>query len=260
MQENTGKSERERKRQELEHLQGILSQLELDCLNLHTELRAFELRYLQSVGKLIAELDEIEAQISELLSKLFPADPSYEEKAREHRSRAEQSSQEAQYASQQPEEKAHFQAPEDLRSLFREVAKKVHPDFAAGEEDRLHRSELMKQANRAYEEKDYEKLKEILLDAELAEAPPEAFDKEKAEIERLEQKITRVKQRISQIQNEIEQMLRSELYALMQKVMAAEVGGYNLLENIAENLRAKITGRKARLEELVQIYERKSAS
>ena len=257
-QDKASKGERERKRQEeLEQLQSFLSQLELECLNIRTELRAFEIRYLQYVGRFIAELDEIEASISELLYKLFPENRSYEKKAHDDRARAEQSSQEAHYASEQPKEKTKFQAPEDLRDLFRDVAKKVHPDFATNEDDCLRRSELMKQANRAYEEKDYDKLREILLDAELVQDTGDA-DKEKAEIERLDQKIARAKRRISQLESEIDQMVSSELYQMMERVIEAEAAGINLLERIAENLKSKIVDRKARLQELLQIYERKS--
>jgi len=54
--------ELEKKRGELTELEAQLVQLELDLATLQAELRTFEGRYLRSVGRLYAELDEIEAK------------------------------------------------------------------------------------------------------------------------------------------------------------------------------------------------------
>ena len=62
-----------RKKQELQDLESKLIELELQLAGLRGELGAFERLYLKRVGTLYAELDEIEAQIAELLAQRAPA-------------------------------------------------------------------------------------------------------------------------------------------------------------------------------------------
>jgi hypothetical protein len=49
-----------------------------------------------------------------------------------------------------------------MKSLFRLIAKLIHPDFAVSEEDRILRNEVMSEANKAYEERSETRLREIL--------------------------------------------------------------------------------------------------
>ena len=57
-----------------------------------------------------------------------------------------------------------------LRSLYREVAKRVHPDLTSDEADRSHRERLMAEANRAYEQGDALWLRRILEEYEVRAA------------------------------------------------------------------------------------------
>lgn len=71
------------KRQELQGLESKLIELELQLMSLKGELSAFERLYLKQVGVLYAELDEIEAQIAELLARRDPGNPTAHEAAKE---------------------------------------------------------------------------------------------------------------------------------------------------------------------------------
>lgn len=53
-----------------------------------------------------------------------------------------------------------------LRTLYREVSKRVHPDLSQDESDRLLRESLMRQANQAYEDGDSNRLRTILREYE----------------------------------------------------------------------------------------------
>ena len=57
---------------ELSNLQILLAQRELDLTTLQAELHAFERHYFRAVGVRYAELDEVEAQIADLLSGSSP--------------------------------------------------------------------------------------------------------------------------------------------------------------------------------------------
>lgn len=61
-----------------------------------------------------------------------------------------------------------------LRSLYREVSRRVHPDLTRDAADRLRRELLMRQANQAYEDGDSRRLRAILQEYEIGlEAPEE---------------------------------------------------------------------------------------
>lgn len=50
----------------------------------------------------------------------------------------------------------------ELRTLYREVAKRIHPDLATDEADRLKREQLMAEANAAYQKGDAQSLRRSL--------------------------------------------------------------------------------------------------
>ncbi len=75
------KRELENKQAEFAALEAELIQRELDLATLRAELADFERRYLQTVGALYAELDEIEAQIAEAKARRMRSDSKAQEQA-----------------------------------------------------------------------------------------------------------------------------------------------------------------------------------
>ena len=160
-------------------------------------------------------MDEIEAKIAELLAKKQPEDEVSKEKASEARKRADDSS----YAYQFEEvSEIPIQVPQSpsLKQLYREVAKKIHPDLAVDEEDRAIREEFMKRANEAYKEGNEEKLMEILREWE---SSPERVEGEGigADLIRTIRKIDNIEKRITAIKSEIEELSGSDLFKLRLK-------------------------------------------
>jgi len=147
-----------KKRGELAVARAALAERELELTDLRAQLKSFEGRYLRQVGVLYAELDDWEAKIAEIEASLNPS-ATASQRARETRKRAE----EAREATHGEASKARdFQPSADLKSLFREAARRLHPDFAKDEADRLLRTRLMAQANHAYSQGDAEVIQRIL--------------------------------------------------------------------------------------------------
>jgi len=238
----------ERKKLELAATENELAERELDLNTLEAELRAFERRYLRSVGVLYAELDEIEAQIAEALARLNPKDSRATDQATQARSQAKESAQAAGTAkeSTQPDT---FKPPEDLKKLYRELAKRVHPDLATDDKDRARRTKFMAEINVAYQNGDAARLQALFNEWE---GSPEAVkgDGIGAELVRIIRKIAQARERLNTIETKIQQLHESDLYKLMMKVHEAEQEGRDLLAEMAAKLKTQIEDARKRLVEL----------
>ncbi len=90
--------ELDKRRRVLERLKEKLAFREESMTELRAELEQFEANYTMEVGRLYADLDEIEAQIAEEEVKLVPDDEEIKKRAEELRRRAEESAADAESA------------------------------------------------------------------------------------------------------------------------------------------------------------------
>jgi chromosome segregation ATPase len=238
-----------RKRYELSELEAELAQSELDLATFQAELHTFEARYIRIVGVCYTELDEIEAQIAEAEARLKPKDNKIQEKAAQARAQAQESAQATGIAQELRDEK--FEPSENLKKLYREVAKHIHPDLAIDEKERTRRQQLMADANRAYEEGDEAKLRAIL---EEWESSPESVkgDGTAVELVRVIRKIAQVDKRLRVIETEIAHLEESDLYQLKTKVEAAENEGRDLLAEMSSQIKAEIVSASERLTRITE--------
>jgi len=236
--------ELEKKKAELAKLETDLIQRELDLATLRAELSDFESRYLGTVGVLYAELDDIEAQIAEAQARREPSDSEARERAHEARARAQESSETTRGVAE-PKPKP----TEDLKRLFREVAKRIHPDLATNDSDRARRQKVMAEANLAYENGDEAKLRSILADWE---SSPDTVEGEGvgAELIRVIRKIAQIQGRLTEIDEQIEQLRVSDLYQLRTKANEAENEGRDLLKEMAAQVEQQIEAAKDRFASL----------
>jgi hypothetical protein len=233
-----------RKLQEQAALEAELAERELRAASLRAELSAFERRYLPFVGSRCAELDECKAQMAEQLVREQPGNERVREMAREARARAGQTKfAVGERTSQEP--RAFHPSPE-LKRLYREVAKRVHPDFTSDREDRVQRQELMAKANRAYDRGDEARLARILTDYACS---PESVhgDGPGAELIRVIRRLSHLRGRGAEIEAEMQGLMGSELYELKMRVEEAERNGRDVLKELVEQIETQIAVAKLRL-------------
>lgn len=206
-----------KKKTELATLETELAEKELSLATFNAELSAFEREYMRVIGVRYTELDRIEAQINEYIALL--------------------------------ETNQDFKPSPELKKLYREVAKKIHPDLATDNEERERRQRLMAEANQAYEEGDLEKLQTILLNWETS---PESVKGEGISFEliRVIRQIAQSRERLKTIQGEITTLEKTELYQLKTKVIEAEEIGQDLLADMADKLDLQIKEATEKLEVL----------
>src|SRR5688572_10378617 len=235
------------KRTELAALEGDLAQRELDLATLRSTLRAFETDYLRTVGAAYAELDELVAQISEAEASRRPLDAQAHERAPSDRSRANASSQAATAALSVLDGEISPEARERLRSLYRDIAKRLHPDLAVDERSRENRHRLMAEVNAAYAQGDQPKLRNIL-EAWMSSPESVTGDGTGADLVRTLRKIHQVRLRLAAIEKDIAVLEESELHVLREEAIAARQRGEDPLAEMVAHVSARSTLARERLE------------
>ena len=232
-----------KKRNELALLQTELAERELNLANLRADLSAFEGRYLREVGVLYAELDDWNARIAQLVAE-EAGTVEARSAAAEARTQAEES-----YSAAHGEaaRAIEFTPSPELKKLYRDVAKRVHPDLATDDADRAQRERLMAEANRAYQQGDVDALRRIL---EEYESSPESVQGTgvAADLVRVIRQIRQVQKRLVQIELEIVSLIDSDIAKLQAKADAARAEGRELLTEMAENVRRRIEVVRRRFE------------
>jgi hypothetical protein len=233
------------KRDEQVALESELADRELRSANLRAELGAFERQYLHHVGLRYAELDELKAQIAERLALEQPHNERAQQAARDARARADETTSSA--GEKSAEAPRAFAASPELKRLYREVAKRIHPDLTSDRDDRAKRQQLMAEANEAYEGGNEEQLAKILNEYECS---PEAVrgDGPGAELIRVIRRISQARSRLAEMEAETQELLRSDLYQLKSRVDEAEAHGRDVLAEMIAKVDEQIADAKSRLE------------
>ena len=226
-----------RRRAELAALRDTLATREAELAQLRAQLNSFEGRYIRQVGVLYIQLDEWEERIAELNSA-----PQIPEGAA-----ASGRDPQSEAATQPLREEISAEASDadaaslslDLKSLFREVAKCIHPDFATDRPDELRRTRLMAEANDAYNRDD-----RALLQRMLHGYDPSSGSGEDAEAAaNLAGTLARIRQTeddVALIDAEIKALAQSEMARLQEQTALAAQKGRDLLAEHAARVKGSI--------------------
>lgn len=218
-------------------LQTALAEREAGMARAKSELDAFRIRYRQEVGLLHEELDELDRAIAEAelgeLSKLVDAgtDPADAP------------------AAAAPEPAPRFTS-DAVRSLFRDVAKTIHPDLAHDDDARDRRHVLMVEANRAYALGDEERLRWIL---DAWERSPEAVQGSDADAirQRLIRRIAQIDEQLGIYASDLAAMHESPLWKLKTMVDEASGRGKDLIADMVRRLKRDIMAARNRLDAML---------
>jgi hypothetical protein len=231
------------KREQLAAVRTKLAERESELAQLRAQLKAFEGRYLRQVGVLYAELDDLEARIAEREVDLYDSDAA-RSRAENARRRAQETHDAAFGDGRQAEE---FEPPPSLKTLFREVAKRVHPDFARDADEQKHFTLLMARANQAYNRGDTETLQRLLDDHREISASI-AGEGAAAELLRITRQIRHAERDMDKLDAERHTLLSSEIAQLHLDAEAAALEHRDLLTELAAKLREQVADARYRFE------------
>ena len=206
------------RRAELAKLRATLTAREAELDHLRAQLNSFEGRYIRQVGVLYIQLDEWEDRIAQLNNPTLPTEPEPE---------------------LTPDEPEPNPAAFDLKALFREVAKRIHPDRARNSHDEQHRTHLMSQANAAFLREDAELLQRMLNGYDPSTDHWNADDVASALTRTLTQ-IERANEDVEILASEIEALGQSEMAQLKERTVQEALKGRDLLAELAAMVKGNI--------------------
>ncbi len=215
------------KRAALKQLEDELAERETELSLLQSGVREFELGYLETVGQKYDELADIEKRINEVMGA-HEADDDYT------------------VGNDLECGQTKFHVADNLKKLYREVARLCHPDLANNEHEREWRHKLMIAANQAYESGSEEQLQTLLSSeanfAELARQSNSAQD-----LVQVMRAMAATQERIEAINGEIGRVKNSELYRLKTRADRAAAIGHNFLAELVSQVERQIRKSQNRL-------------
>lgn len=229
-------------------LESQVSSAELALETDRVEIARFQHRYYQTVGRLYAQLDELDAQIANALVAESPDDIAAQGQAQAAQEQARKSAEEAGLIEAQPIPPV---ITPDLELAYRQAAKLMHPDRATTEPERLRRTVLMAQVNRAYEIGDQEAIEKLIV--EFGQDPEAIAGADVASrIVKAIRRIAQLRRRSKEIEGETKALQQSEIFQLKQTVEETEAMGGDPLGDLQKQLLKAISERRIQLEPVIQ--------
>jgi hypothetical protein len=220
-----------------ERLRDRLAELEVEHATLRSELAAFESDYLRRVGVVAVEAQELEARILAIVAVRTGA---LDDRAAA--AAAAQRFRETTTALRSVPAPAGPPPDDDLKSLFRDAAKRMHPDLVRDEAGRTHAEAFMKRLNAAYRGGDGEAIRDLLRQWETspyAAAPSGSGDADAA-TRALRVAVAEAERRLAEARD-------SDLARLMEQSLAATMAGRDLLGELRAGAEAALAAARTRL-------------
>ena len=228
-----------------------IAQLELDLLNSHNELAAFNAEIEQRLGPLQRRLEALEAELVQarhLASrKAMWGDRASSPDVPEDVVRQYQRvwGRDPNPSPSKPPPPAATPAPADeieLRTLYRSLAKRFHPDLAADPSEKPWREQLMARVNDAYRARDLAALRQLANEHPQPPTPPappapktrdQILAELQAEIERLDALAVKLEQQLDDLAK------TSSVQLKLEALWARRAGG-DLLADMGRQLQSEI--------------------
>lgn len=240
-----------------------LIEFEIALETFRVEVENFSRLHHQRLGPMYARLDELDAMIAEARASRS-GDPEDLRKAREARAMVQpmpgieelfhdwldsdglSPEAAAMLTDQSVQPPKRVRPSDEVRKLYRDLARKAHPDLAQDDTERARRDEFITRVNAAYGRGDEALLRQLAEEWAAGPAPKEPRLSESEELYARLEWLAQRKEMLTLVAKELEE---SAIGAMLQ--MAPDDPD-RLLEEIAEQLLAEVSGRESELARLVQ--------
>jgi hypothetical protein len=229
---------------ETARLRDRLAEIEVEQATLEAELAAFNADYMRVVMTVMLDVQELEARILAIVATRS-GDDDDADAAQSARRRVNETT-------------AHIRAvPKspgpvptgDLKKLFRDAAKRMHPDLAPDEEARGHAEAFMKRLNTAYRAGDAEAIVNLLGQWEASPFGTGTGD-DAARSAQAARRVGALGDAVRRAEQRLEELRASELALLLDRAMATAAAGGDLLADMRRDAEAALVRARTRLAEL----------
>ncbi|GAB7103059.1 hypothetical protein JCM4814A_13730 [Streptomyces phaeofaciens JCM 4814] len=252
----------ERLEQAVRAAEQALIEFEIAVETFRVEVENFSRLHHQKLGPMYARLDELDAQIAEAKAART-GDPEDVRKAEEARGRVlpmpgveelfhgwmdenglfpEAAAMLTDQSVRPPE---RVRPSEEARKLYRELARKAHPDLAQEDDERARRDEFIARVNAAYARGDEALLRELAEEWAAGPAPAERRPTPSEELYVRLEWLAERKELLTMIARDLEES------AIGSMLRMAPDDPDTLLDEIADKLLAEVSGKEAELAQLV---------
>ncbi len=154
-----------------------------------------------------------------------------------------------------PQSKLTADQSAELKRLYRQLARRFHPDFALDADDRAYRTLIMMELNAAYTAGDIDRLQELSLEPD--PQPGEFTDEDL--VQALLKEWHRCRRRMEEIELELVRLEKHPSAELLRRTEKAANEGRDLLEELASELRERIASKMVRrdvLKDEIELFRR----
>jgi len=247
---------------EVQALRDQLAQLEQEYADLVVELSEFETVYQARVGPWQAKLEEVQLHIAEYKLRIellqwrgASLAPSQLEAEVEYRLRDQRRYAHTIYEQAEAAQRATPHAPIDpaaqldLKQIYRELAKRTHPDLATDDLDRAAREQQMKAINALYAQRDVDALRDLFRKLNIVEERRRESPEERGL--RLSQEHDRLVAAIKRVKADIAELNHSGMMSLKLDYALGRSRRRDVLSEVAAKVQAQLSEAELQLNQLI---------
>lgn len=247
---------------EIEIRKRRVAEMQTELADFRETLGRFNAEYHARVGVLFVELDKLELAIAEyefritqLMTNPHTTPENLEQQTRQqftaqreqiHEDEEETRYHQEAYREEQRRPQLDEESEASLKALFRELARRFHPDLAKTEDERRQREGIMKRVNAAFHERDIDALRAIGAEHEVDDAAFQAKPIGEKLVWAIRE-ISRLDQLIETLGAERAALEASELAMLWNRHQSGE----NVVGHLEAGLTMKIADMRERLQSLI---------
>ena len=252
---------------EIEVRKRIIDDLQNERDGLELTLTNFAVELKNRVGVLRVELNRVKRQVAEYrrrIERLRESDvldpeqverevaEEFAEQLEQERLAEEQAAREGQRIDvERPRPQLDAETEAEILRLYRELAKRFHPDRARSDKERSRRTDLMLKINVAYRERDLVTLQSMARQADTGE-PSATLLSETERVQWAHRVVTRMNMQISELTEQVGMLRESETFQMWK---SPEDSTYSI-QQVERRVRDRLNRERDRLDEAIIDYNR----
>lgn len=251
-------------REQVAAAEATLIEREAELADLRAGLLAFRLQYDARVGRQVAELEAIEAQIARCRERMaqyrewgpmgpphvrpgaidVPVEEQYRRTWQERQGRPE-------LPPLPPDVPLDAASEARIKKLYRQLCRRFHPDLAQDPEERVWRTEVMAAVNAAYAACDLAGLQKLAVQFDADFVVQFGVPIRSLSNSLLNSLLEQIQRRLGEVEREIQELANSETVQMSLDVKLARRQGRDLLAEMAAEVEQDLARKRAELDWMV---------